>query len=386
MNTAQTIQGSHFIQPAALCGGGRLGFILNMLCLLVLAAPGSLRAQKPRFVNAQFQSRPVDGGLARTFRSLVARQNETAWIAYAVPVVDGNYHVGGSSPEDLHLPLSLRRSHCELEGGDDGMNFQTDSAADGLEKSEYLLVLYRVVGKSVRKIRVFTDDCELDAGGRTVYWLTGVSAAESAAWLTTFVDGSSESTQTGPRREDAAITAMALHAGAEADRALQRFVDPMRPEEMRKTTVFWLGSARGQKGYEVLRLLVRQDPSDKIREQCIFALHVSNVPEAISTIIDIGRHDPSPHLRGQALFWLSQKATEKAARAVTDAIENDPETEVKKKAVFALSQLPKDQGVPKLIQVARTNRNHDVRKDAMFWLGQSNDQRALAFFEEVLTH
>ena len=85
------------------------------------------------------------------------------------------------------------------------------------------------------------------------------------------------------------------------------------------------------------------------------------------------------------MFWLSQKAGQNAATAIADAIENDPETDVKKKAVFALSQLPKDQGVPKLIAVARKNRNKEVRKDAMFWLGQSNDPRALAFFEELLT-
>jgi hypothetical protein len=58
---------------------------------------------------------------------------------------------------------------------------------------------------------------------------------------------------------------------------------------------------------------------------------------------------------------------------------------VQKKAVFALSQLPKDEGVPKLIEVAETNRNVEVRKQAMFWLGQSNDPRALDFFEKVLT-
>jgi len=91
-------------------------------------------------------------------------------------------------------------------------------------------------------------------------------------------------------------------------------------------------------------------------------------------------------VRGQALFWLAQKAGKKAASTITDAIENDPNTEVKKKAVFALSQLPKDDGVPKLIEVARNNRNPAVRKQAMFWLGQSNDPRALAFFEEVLSH
>jgi hypothetical protein len=35
--------------------------------------------------------------------------------------------------------------------------------------------------------------------------------------------------------------------------------------------------------------------------------------------------------------------------------------------------------------VAKTNRNPEVRKQAMFWLGQSNDPRALDFFEQVLS-
>ena len=46
--------------------------------------------------------------------------------------------------------------------------------------------------------------------------------------------------------------------------------------------------------------------------------------------------------------------------------------------------MPKDEGVPKLIEVAQSNRNAEVRKQAMFWLGQSNDPRALQFFEKVL--
>ena len=58
--------------------------------------------------------------------------------------------------------------------------------------------------------------------------------------------------------------------------------------------------------------------------------------------------------------------------------------QVKRQAVFALSQLPQEQAVPRLIDVARNNRSPDVRKQAMFWLGQSQDPRALAFFEEVL--
>ena len=102
-------------------------------------------------------------------------------------------------------------------------------------------------------------------------------------------------------------------------------------------------------------------------------------------MIRMAREDESYHVRGQALFWLAQKAGKKAVGTITGAIENDPDTDVKKKAVFALSQLPKDEGVPKLIEVAQNNHNPAVRKQAMFWLGQSNDPRALAFFEKVLS-
>ena len=89
--------------------------------------------------------------------------------------------------------------------------------------------------------------------------------------------------------------------------------------------------------------------------------------------------------RGRAIFWLAQKAGKRAVGAIDGAIENDPGTEVKKQAVFALSQLPKDEGVPKLIQVAESNHNPAVRTQAMFWLDQSQDPRALEFFERVLT-
>ncbi len=38
-----------------------------------------------------------------------------------------------------------------------------------------------------------------------------------------------------------------------------------------------------------------------------------------------------------------------------------------------------------LIRVATTNRDREIRKKAMFWLGQSDDPRALALFEDILT-
>ena len=361
---------------------GRMLVVLWLLLYLACAT----RAQEARLTNAKMESQPVKGELDRTFRALMDAQEEAAWIGYAVPVVEGNFHICCSSSDDRHLPVALRHYRCKLEGRDEGMNFQTSDEGDAREKAENLLVLYRITGRSVGKIRVFTGDCELDAGGLKVLWLTEVKPEESIELLASFVRENQEGNKTGRKTSEAAICAISLHADPGADRALERFIDPKRPAEVRKDTAFWLGNMRGQRGYEILRRMVQDDPNDKVREQCIFALHISKVPQAINTIIEIARKDKSAHLRGQALFWLSQKAGEKAARAISDAVENDPETDVKKKAVFALSQLPKEQGTPKLIQVARMNRNREIRKDAIFWLGQSNDPRALDFFEEVLTH
>ena len=348
---------------------------------VVVVALCPVFAQEARLVNAKMQTRAV-ASLEKEFQALVRDQAEAAWIGYAVPVVTGNHRICCYSSEDRNKPAAIRQGRCKLEGRDEGMNFQNNDE-DERESPSQILVLFRVADQSVGKIRVFTDDCELDAGGLPVHWLTDVKPKESINLLASFVGGTGEKAER--RKSEAAITAIALHADAAADPTLATFVEPKRPEEVRKNTAFWLGNVRGRNGYEVLRRMVRDDPSDKVREQCVFALHVSKVPEAVNTIIDLARTDKNAHVRGQALFWLSQKAGQKAATAIADAIENDPETDVKKKAVFALSQLPKDEGVPKLITVARKNRNKEVRKDAMFWLGQSNDPRALSFFEELLT-
>ncbi len=90
--------------------------------------------------------------------------------------------------------------------------------------------------------------------------------------------------------------------------------------------------------------------------------------------------------REQAVFWLAEAAGEAAVKDLADLVGDDTlDRDVREHAVFALSQEPKEVGVPALIQIARSNRDPEVRKKAFFWLGQSNDPRALALFEEVLT-
>ena len=246
-------------------------------------------------------------------------------------------------------------------------------------------MLYRLEAKQVVKIRVASEDCVVDAGGLPFIWLTGVKAPESVALLATYVRRLDFEEHGERKIGSGALTAIALHADASADRALESFTAPEQREALRKQAAFWMGAARGKAGLIALQRMAKADPSSDVRAHVAFALSVSHEPEALDEMIRMAHDDTSSHVRGQALFWLAQRAGKKAVGIITGAIENDPDTEVKKKAVFALSQLPKDEGVPKLIEVAQTNRNPAVRKQAMFWLGQSNDPRALQFFEKVLT-
>lgn len=349
--------------------------MLIALAVLLLSAD-----VPPRFANARVETHAAPAGLARVFEPL-ARAAGPAWIGYAVPV-RGRHQMCCYESTDA---IGKTTPGCRLErGGSYSINLDD---AGGLGAAGELVVLYRVEGARVGRIRMLSWECGADFGGLPVHWLADVRPAESLELLASMVG-----TGVGPSKNKAkdgtsepAIGAIALHDDPGADALLERFVAPGQSIGVRKQAAFWMGNMRGRRGYEVLRRMVAADADPEFREHAVFALSQSEEPEALDAIIGVARSDRDPKVRGHALFWLGQKAGRAAASAITRAIEEDPETEVKKKAVFALSQLPKDESVPLLIDLARKNRNPAVRKQAMFWLGQSGDPRALAFFEEILT-
>ena len=240
---------------------------------------------------------------------------------------------------------------CSLEPSVDGtmMSSRPQGQQAGpvkLEGADSMVVLFRVVNRQVERVRVFSEDCQLDAGGREVTWLTGVKPAESVALLESLI-GAQVALDRRDRIVDGAISAIALHedavgnglAGAAAG-GVAAAADPRegavlarqhaRPARPRDSATGHQGGHRG-----------RSEEEGGVR-------HLTE-PRAAG-----GRRahrERQVQRRGrpcaaESIFWLAQKAGNKAAAAITERIEQDPDTEVKKKAVFALSQLPKDEGVP----------------------------------------
>ena len=366
--------------PGAVPGARVLGAVLGVVVL------GALLGAQGRISNAKTETRSAAQGLEREVRALAARSGVT-WIGYRAPMVSGPRQM--CCYDTISTSGDVCCGTCRLESGSGvSMNTGDSITARGsrvmLEPATEFLVLARLENGAVSRVRTFTPDCDVDAGGLPVVWLGDVKPEESIAWLSSLVLSSPETGEQKDRVGKTAMSAIALHNVPAADRALESFVALSRPEWLRADTAFWLGSTRGDAGTRLLTRMIAEDPSDKVRDKATFGLSVSKTPAALATLINTAKNDRSRRVRGQALFWLAQRAGNEALATISGAIDNDPDTEVKKKAVFALSQMPKDEGVPKLIEVARTNRNPEVRKQAMFWLGQSNDPRAVRFFEDIL--
>ncbi len=321
--------------------------------LWLAIAVAQLGAQPKLLVNAKLDSRPASAGLEQTFRPLVTGQPQPAWIAYSVPSIRtfmGCDYVrdGWSQPGVVHL-----------------------------EPPDHAVILFRVDGGKVERIRSLSPDCEIDAGDLPVHWLTEVKPAESVALLNGFA-------AQRERYMDSAMNAIAMHSDPAADAALQRFLAPDQPESIRLRVVGWFGPSRGRHGYDVLKGLIANDPNERVRERAISTLGNSKEPEAVELLIATARKDPNPRMRMQALSALNRHTGANVLATFKDAIENDQDVQVKRRAVSSLQSMPDGEGVPLLIQLAKSTQNAEVRKQAMSSLGNSRDGRAVTFFEEVL--
>jgi hypothetical protein len=152
------------------------------------------------------------------------------------------------------------------------------------------------------------------------------------------------------------------------------------------TGVTDIGTVPAKDASDYLMSLATKLPGRAGRD-AIFPATIADSAVVWPALIRLAKDEDRPReTRKQAVFWLGQAAGD-AATAGLDSLSKDAsvDREVQKQVVFALSQRPKDEGIPILIRVAKTHRDPEVRRDAMFWLGQSNDPRAIALFEEVLT-
>lgn len=355
--------------------------------ILSIASLALLSVQQPQITNGTVVP-AASNSIEREIASAAARP-EPSWVAWKVPAVNGRsrsccwYSNNGESWYG-----------CGLEPHEAGTTMTRPAQPSGpvpLEGGTMVLILARVggmgpggsaAGGNIR-VRAFSDDCPLDAGGRAIHLVEGVTPEASVQWLAGLIAAEAKS-EGDHARPGAALSAIAATAGPAADAALNRFAEASQPPKLRRQAIFWIGQSRGDAGFRALRAMLEREDDTRVRRNIIQAISRSKSADALPALLAIAKNDPDAAARGEALFWLAQTAGKDVAGEISEAAKHDPDAKVQERAVMALSQLPKDQGVPLLIDLARTHGNPRVRKRAMFWLGQSKDPRAVKFFEEIL--
>jgi hypothetical protein len=313
-----------------------------VLCLITTVL--SLAAQPKLLVNAQTDVKSAAAGLEQTLRPLISAQ--PAWIAYSVPSVRtglGCDYVrdGWSQPGIIHL-----------------------------EPPDHAVILFRVEGGEVLRIRTLSPDCQIDAGGLPVHWLNDVKPAQSVALLLTYAEKRD-------RYSDSAMTAISLHSDPAAEATLKRYLEPSQPSAVRVRAVNWFGTP-------VLKTLAASDPDERVRERAISRLGSARESDATDLLLQLARKDPNARIRMAALSAINRRSGPKVLDTLREAVESDPDVQVKRRAVSALQNLPDGEGIPLLIQFAKSTKDNEVRKQAMNSLSNSHDLRAITFFESVL--
>lgn len=252
--------------------------------------------------------------------------------------------------------------------------------------------------------------------GYPVYWAGRATNEESLNYLKSLIDSPSPEIN---RLADRAAFAIALHDDARVESILTDLIRRPVAEPIRSRAIYWLGyTPESQAKNNLLAEIVRNNQEgSEPRQQAMSALGLSraaatlpllenlfetmtarelkrralsgiarndNRDGAATYLIHVAESEKELDLRKSAIASLGRIAGEKSLGALTNTLDSDPETEIQKQAVIAISRRPKDEAIPILIRAARSHPKMQVRKVAIQMLGQTGDERAVAFFRELL--
>jgi hypothetical protein len=352
------------------------------------AAAAAVAADRPNALRrAVLVDVPSAGTLAASLASFAGGSDQAVWVGWSVPQVAGSGFSCCTSGDGQRETL---RHGCTLDLRGGVSLTATEDRPSPPATSDRLEIFVRLERGAIGELRLVSAGCPVDAGGQRVGWLAGVAPGESVRLLAALPEpGTAKPRTAGPvvvssRVADEALAAVALHAEAEADRVLAELA--RGGSRRREEAWFWLGQARGDAGYRVLRELVTELPA-KDREELTFGLSRSPIPAAQAQLRRLVSADPSGEVRARAMFWLAQAGDAEGVAAIRAALRGDRDPEVREQAVFALSQLPGGRGADEMLAlIDDRSLDAEVRQKAVFWLAQSDDPRADEVIERLLAN
>jgi len=229
--------------------------------LVILVAVVGAIAQTPQIQNGRVESRAVTS-LSRDVAALTAQATTTPqWVAWQVPMIDGERGLCCTYYND-GMVNAVRG--CTMEPSDPTVSNATRKAPDfpapsgpvQLAAGTSLTVFVRLVDKRIERMRLLSNDCPVDAGGREVRWLTGVNGADSVAFLKQLALNEKMDVDVRSSISSAAVRGIALHRDASAVATLIDMASVTSPSPfhtaIRREAMQGLGQSRDPRALQFL--------------------------------------------------------------------------------------------------------------------------------------
>jgi HEAT repeat protein len=262
--------------------------------------------------------------------------------------------------------------------------FPTAAGPARLESGTAVVVLARMVEGRLERLRAIGDDCPIDAGGRTVYWLNGITPAESVRYLDGLTRSDALNISTNRRIAESALAAIALHRDPAATAVLDRLSGREGDRLLRRQAASALARTRGAHGFERVSALLKDESDRDMRQALVSALGESPQPAATDALLALAKADTNGTVRAEAAYRYVRRAGQAGLQAALALLNTDTDDNVKRRVVSAIALLPAPTSSPVLIELARTNPSLVVRKEAVSALGRSKDTGAVQFLEELV--
>jgi len=275
---------------------------------LLLVARGS--AGPPRIENASLESTLLQGSLGAQVAAWSATVDEPSWMGWHVPMIKGDGMLCCATRGDRQLQVKA----CALESSHRHLVFSSDRSDFPLDGSETLVIMLRANQGRVDELRIYSEGCRLDAGGRAVTWLEGVDPEESVGLLSQWIEGDSV-------LEDEALMAMALHASTVAAERLAGIARQSADADLRGEALFWLSHTGADNAPEVVLQALAEDPDARVRDEAVFALSQLPEQQGMPLLLEILRDPTRPaEIREEAFFWYVQSGDDQALDLIAEIL------------------------------------------------------------------
>ena len=251
-------------------------------------------AQTPRLSNGRIESHATTN-IAKDLPALANTLTEPMWIGYAQPMIDGE------------------RNMCDYWTNGNRYSQSTDPIH--LEPASFFFVLFRIEEKQITRIRSYSENCPLDADGKSVHWFTNVSAGDSIAYMKTFMAPNATK-----KLNDAAVTVIAMTKGDQALNELLSLARDGSTTAVKGNALFWLAQRAGDKAVGTITAAIENDPDTEVKKKAVFALSQLPKDEGVPLLIQQARSNKNPVVRKQAMFWLGQSHDPRAVKFFEDIL------------------------------------------------------------------